>query len=65
MVTVVDAGNFLSDFGTWDDLTDRRLGLNDDDKRNIVDLLVDQVEFAECDHRRDKTDLIFPTISNN
>jgi len=46
MVTVVDAGNFMKDFGSWDDLTDRRLGLNEDDKRNIVDLLVDQVEFA-------------------
>jgi len=46
LVTVVDAGNFMKDFGSWDDLTDRRLALNEDDKRNIVDLLVDQVEFA-------------------
>lgn len=46
MVTVIDASNFLKDFGSWDDLVDRRIGLNDQDKRNIVDLLVDQVEFA-------------------
>lgn len=47
MVTVVDAGNFMNDFGSWDDLLDRRMGLNEDDDRNIVDLLVDQVEFAD------------------
>ncbi len=46
MVTLVDAGNFMKDFGSWDDLTDRRMGLNEEDDRNIVDLLVDQVEFA-------------------
>ena len=57
MVTVVDAGNFMKDFGSWDDLADRRLGLNEDDKRNIVDLLVDQVEFANV-ILVNKTDLI-------
>ncbi len=46
MVTVVDAASFMKDFGSWDDLTDRRMGLNEEDDRNIVDLLVDQVEFA-------------------
>ena len=46
MVTVVDAGNFLRDFGSEDDLVDRKMGLNDDDQRNVVDLLTDQVEFA-------------------
>lgn len=59
MVTVVDAGNFMKDFGSWDDLADRRLGLSDDDKRNIVDLLVDQVEFADV-IIVNKTDLISP-----
>jgi G3E family GTPase len=59
MVTVVDAGNFMKDFGSWDDLTDRRVGLNEDDKRNIVDLLVDQVEFANV-IIINKTDLISP-----
>src|SRR6056297_446960 len=59
MVTIVDAGNFMSDFGSWDDLADRRLGLSEDDKRNIVDLLVDQVEFADVSIVN-KTDLISP-----
>jgi G3E family GTPase len=47
MVTVVDAKNFLTDFASADDLVDRALGLSNDDRRNIVDLLVDQVEFAD------------------
>jgi len=59
MVTVVDAGNFMNDFGSWDDLTDRRIGLNEEDDRNIVDLLVDQVEFANV-IVINKTDLISP-----
>jgi G3E family GTPase len=46
LVTVVDALNFLRDYGSPDDLTDRQLGLNEEDTRSIVDLLVDQVEFA-------------------
>lgn len=59
MVTVVDAGNFMKDFGSWDDLTDRRLGLDENDTRNIVDLLVDQVEFANV-VIVNKTDLVTP-----
>ena len=46
MVTVVDAANFLHDFGSSEDLVDRSLGLSDEDERNVVDLLTDQVEFA-------------------
>ena len=46
MVTVVDAANFLRDFGSSDDLVDRNLGLSDEDERNVVDLLTDQIEFA-------------------
>ncbi|MAI74051.1 MAG: hypothetical protein CMM01_24570 [Rhodopirellula sp.] len=57
MVTVVDAGNFMRDFGSWDDLTDRRIGLNEEDDRNIVDLLVEQVEFANV-VIINKTDLV-------
>jgi len=57
MVTVVDAKNFMKDFGSWDDLVDRKIGLNADDKRNVVDLLVDQVEFANV-IVINKTDLI-------
>lgn len=59
MVTVVDAGNFMKDFGSWDDLTDRRMGLDEQDDRNIVDLLVDQVEFADV-IVINKTDLVTP-----
>jgi G3E family GTPase len=49
----------MKDFGSWDDLTDRRLGLSEEDTRNIVDLLVDQVEFANV-ILVNKTDLISP-----
>ena len=59
MVTVMDAGNFMKDFGSWDDLTDRKMGLSDEDDRNIVDLLVDQVEFADV-IVINKTDLVTP-----
>lgn len=59
MVTVVDAANFMREYGSGDDLTDRGLGLSDEDKRNIVDLLVDQVEFADV-IVINKTDLVSP-----
>ena len=57
MVTVVDAANFLKDFGSWDDLKDRKMALSEEDERNIVDLLVDQVEFANV-IIVNKTDLV-------
>ena len=57
MVTVVDAANFLKDFGSWDDLKDRNMALGEEDERNIVDLLVDQVEFANV-IIVNKTDLV-------
>jgi G3E family GTPase len=44
MVTVIDAVNFEKDFMSLDSIEDRELG--EDDKRNIVDLLTDQIEFA-------------------
>ena len=59
MVTVVDAGNFFKDFGSWDGLADRRLGVSEEDDRNIVDLLVDQIEFANV-IIINKTDLVSP-----
>ena len=59
MVTVVDAANFLKDFGSWDDLNDRKMGLSEEDDRNIVDLLVDQIEFANV-IIVNKTDLVSP-----
>jgi G3E family GTPase len=46
MVTVVDAANFLREYGSSDDLRSRGIALGPEDERAIVDLLVDQVEFA-------------------
>lgn len=46
MVTVVDAAKFLEDYLSADDLRDRQMELNEEDDRTIVDLLNDQVEFA-------------------
>lgn len=59
MVTVVDAARFMEEYSSFDDLTDRGMGLNDEDTRNIVDLLVDQVEFANV-IIINKTDLVTP-----
>ncbi|TGL37815.1 zinc metallochaperone GTPase ZigA [Leptospira perdikensis] len=47
MITVVDAVNFLKDFQSLDSLSERELGAGEDDDRDIVDLLVDQVEFSD------------------
>jgi len=46
MVTVVDALNFSVDMGSHDLLKDRGEYLGEDDQRSIVELLIDQVEFA-------------------
>jgi G3E family GTPase len=46
LITVVDAKNFLADYCSRDELRDRGIGLDDEDARDIVQLLVDQVEFA-------------------
>ena len=46
MVTVVDAFNFLKDFSSSDYLTTRELTDIDGDDRTIVNLLTEQIEFA-------------------
>jgi G3E family GTPase len=46
MVTVVDGEKLLEDMDSFDDLVDRHLALSEDDIRNVADLLIDQVEFA-------------------
>ena len=46
MVTVVDAFNFFNDFGSSELLVDRKLTDIEDDFRTIVNLLTDQIEFA-------------------
>jgi G3E family GTPase len=47
MVTVVDAANLLKDYASTDFLADRDMALGDEDHRPIVNLLVDQIEFAD------------------
>ena len=46
MVTVVDAFNFFRDFGSADTILDRHMTDDAQDQRTIVNLLTDQVEFA-------------------
>ncbi|KAI1475526.1 putative cobalamin synthesis protein [Daldinia eschscholtzii] len=46
-VTLVDAVNFMQDFATADFLVDRQTDVPEEDDRNISDLQVDQVEFAD------------------
>ena len=48
MVTVVDAPNFLRDYCSQDRLSDRKQAVADGDERTLVDLLTDQIEFANC-----------------
>lgn len=57
MVTVVDCFNFFKDFGTNERLIDRELTNMDDDYRTIVNLLTDQIEFANV-IVLNKTDLV-------
>ncbi|GGE81568.1 GTP-binding protein [Stappia taiwanensis] len=47
MVTVVDAVNLLQDYASRDFLRDRGETAGEGDDRNLVDLLVDQIEFAD------------------
>lgn len=47
MVTVVDANRFWHDFGSGDSLMDRNMTAGEGDFRDIVDLLIDQIE--TCD----------------
>ena len=46
MVTVVDSFNFFKDFGSPETLMDRKMTDIEGDYRTIVNLLTDQVEFA-------------------
>ena len=47
MVTVVDAINLLNDFSSHDFLADRGESLGEGDTRTLVNLLTDQIEFAD------------------
>jgi G3E family GTPase len=57
MVTVVDAFNFLRDYGSRDYLSNRGESLGEEDERTVVNLLVDQVEFCDV-IILNKTDLL-------
>lgn len=46
MVTVVDANRFWHDFSSGESLLDRKQGTDEMDTREVVDLLIDQIEFA-------------------
>jgi G3E family GTPase len=46
MVSVVDGEAFIADLESGEALKDRRLAAGDDDDRELADLLLDQVEFA-------------------
>ncbi len=59
MVTVVDAYNFLKDYSSLDSLQARGESLGEQDSRNVVDLLIDQIEFCDV-IVLNKTDLIQP-----
>ncbi|KMQ61632.1 hypothetical protein ACM46_16720 [Chryseobacterium angstadtii] len=57
MVTVVDCFNFMKDFGSGELLVDRDLTDMEGDYRTIVNLLTDQIEFANV-IILNKTDLV-------
>ncbi len=47
MVTVVDASNILAEYSSEDLLAERGESAGEDDERAVVDLLVEQIEFAD------------------
>lgn len=47
MVTVIDGYRFLKDFESGESLLERQQAVDETDVREVVDLLVDQVEFAD------------------
>lgn len=47
MVTVVDANRFWHDFASGESLLDRKEALDEMDTREVVDLLIDQIEFCD------------------
>ena len=59
MVTVVDAANLIQNYSSTDFLQDRGESLGEDDERTLVDLLVEQIEFANV-VILNKIDLIAP-----
>ncbi|PEB50796.1 cobalamin biosynthesis protein CobW [Bacillus pseudomycoides] len=46
MVTVVDANRYWDDFAAGESLLDRKQAIDETDTREVIDLLIDQIEFA-------------------
>lgn len=46
MVTVLDANRFWDDFADGESLLDRKQAIDENDTREVIDLLIDQIEFA-------------------
>jgi G3E family GTPase len=59
MITVVDAFNFGRDFGSAETVWTKKLNDDPNDQRTIVNLLTDQIEFADI-IILNKTDLVTP-----
>lgn len=57
MVTVVDAARFWDDYESGESLLDRKQGTDESDIREVSDLLLDQIEFANV-ILLNKTDLL-------
>ena len=57
MVTVVDAANLIRNYSSTDVLKDQGESLGEDDERTLVDLLAEQIEFANV-ILLNKTDLV-------
>lgn len=47
MVTVVDAYRFWKDYSSGESLLDRKQAVGEEDLREVVDLLIDQIEFCD------------------
>ncbi|UAL46650.1 GTP-binding protein [Sutcliffiella horikoshii] len=59
MITVVDGFRFYDDYQSGESLLDRKQGTDESDIREISDLLIDQIEFADI-LLLNKTDLLEP-----
>ncbi|GAM24910.1 hypothetical protein SAMD00019534_080850 [Acytostelium subglobosum LB1] len=59
MVTVVDTSTWMDEYHAGETLKDKEMGATEDDERSIVDLLIDQVEFANV-VILNKVDLVAP-----
>ena len=46
MVTVLDANRFWHDYASGESLLDRKQAVDETDARDVADLLIDQIEFA-------------------